>query len=815
MRDLAASLARGLALILATSLIALGADYAAHRFSSRLAPAVLGKVTPSLEILVAVVALAVLLSLVGDIRAALRQVSSRPRRAARLSADLYVVQSGDTLWSIAGDVLGSPKRWLEIAALNVGARLPSGDVLTDPSRLVAGMTIVLPKGAWGAPRFVADPPPPPVSMRDVVGSLGAFRRPPPQRAIPEADSIETQHDAPGTSEVLSSPPPSEIGASLLEKLRRAESEAAARSAGQEADVVVAGGDNDDEALVSDDEGREVAPESGEVEESAPAEDPGIAEDTPDTLDAWLHEPREVPWHSGPDATAVAPDAEGLAIAPGLGEVDDGGPGAVGVVLSAPDDVRADPEGGASEEGVASQAGIDDQASGVDVGLLNDVVGWCNGPQAERLALALRLAGPEMARTAKTPIGAKIGTLSVELLFEQDVTVTEDDPPPEPWAAWPGMGSWVLTSDVSVGAIASASSYPSPFPALVPVGFDQNGLLLVNLGAYKSVAITHDEAPTYLAAAQALLGPVIRAPWADGVTVLGNLPTTSDDLIVQVTASAQDISTSADCAVAMDRSPEISLVLADDGSCLSETWRSLRSRPLSPPKKIAGHLAINVLGPLVMSGHVESQLMHKGLELVAMLALKGGKMPVATAIDVLYDHQRVARSSKSRLLRSTAAALGVAPSGTERFRVEGDLLVLDDVGCDWTDFEANLAKSNEACFASLRGRPLEDVTSQWARDARFDISHRIVEASLDIASSAIDEGRLSSAEDVLERARRAAPFSDDLLSLVLDVAALRGAGELEHAWKDIVAQSGTGNENAVSPALGAKLHALRSTVTATR
>lgn len=798
MRGLAASLARGLALVLATSLIALGADYAAHRFSSRLASAVLDKVTPSLEILVAVVALAVLLSLVGDIRAAVRQVSARPRRAARLSADLYVVQSGDTLWSIAGDVLGSPKRWLEIAALNVGARLPSGDVLTDPSRLVAGMTIVLPKGAWDAPRFVADPPPPPVSMRDVVGSLGAFRRPPPQRAIPKADLIETEQSAPGTSEVPFSPPPSEIGAVLLEKLRRAESEAAAKSAGQEADSILVSDGND-----------------GEVDDSAPAEDAVVDLETLDPLDAWLAEPREVPWHSGPDDKAGVPDAEGLAIAPGLGEVDDGGPGAVGVVLSAPDDVRADPEDGASEEGVASQAGIDDQASGVDVGLLNDVVGWCNGPQAERLALALRLAGPEMARTAKTPIGAKIGTLSVELLFEQDVTVTEDDPPPEPWAAWPGMGSWVLTSDVSVGAIASASSYPSPFPALVPVGFDQNGLLLVNLDAYKSVAITHDEAPTYLAAAQALLGPVIRAPWADGVTILGNLPTTSDDLIVQVTASAQDISTSADCAFAMDRSPEISLVLADDGSCLSETWRSLRSRPLSPPKKIAGHLAINVLGPLVMSGHVESQLMHKGLELVAMLALKGGKMPVATAIDVLYDHQRVARSSKSRLLRSTAAALGVAPSGTERFRVEGDLLVLDDVGCDWADFEANLAKSKEACFASLRGRPLEDVTSQWARDARFDISHRIVEASLDIASSAIDEGRLSSAEDVLERARRAAPFSDDLLSLVLDVAALRGAGELEHAWKDIVAQSGTGNENAVSPALGAKLHALRSTVTATR
>jgi len=63
---------------------------------------------------------------------------------------------------------------------------------------------------------------------------------------------------------------------------------------------------------------------------------------------------------------------------------------------------------------------------------------------------------------------------------------------------------------------------------------------------------------------------------------------------------------------MDPSPDISLVLTDDGSCLSETWRSLRSRPLSPPKKIAGHLAINVLGPLVMVSTVI--LMGSGIAL---------------------------------------------------------------------------------------------------------------------------------------------------------------------------------------------------------
>ncbi|MHB1507953.1 MAG: hypothetical protein ACYCZ8_00005, partial [Acidimicrobiales bacterium] len=566
---------------------------------------------------------------------------------------------------------------------------------------------------------------------------------------------------------------------------------------------------DDDALVATDVEQELIPESAEIEEAAPPSAVLGEIDVMAELDALLGVPDL--WQSPlePDDDAlVATDVEQEVI-PESAEIEGQHLDGVDTAAAAIDAEQSDLGDSAPEED--APAGIDDQAQDVDVDLLNTIVGWCNGPQAERLALALRLAGPEMARSGKVPIGAKIGTFSVELLFDQDVSVTEEDLPPAPWGAWPGMGSWVLTADVSISSLASASTSVSPFPALAPVGYDQNGLLLVNLGAYASVAITHSEAPTYLAAIEALLGPVIRAPWADGVTLLGNLPTDSDDVIVQVTGAGRDVSPDAACAVVMDPAPDTGLVLTDDGSCAGEMWRSLRSRPVPPPKKVAGQLVVNVLGPLVMTGHMEAQLMHKGLELVAMLVLSGGKMPVDTAIDALWDHERVARSTKSRLLRSTAVALGVGPSGEERFRTEGNSLVLSDVGCDWANFETNLAGSKEACFASLRGRPLENVTSEWAQNARFDISHKVVEASLDIALSAIDEGRLTSAEEVLERARRVAPFSDDLLSLVLDVAAMRGAGELESAWGDLVAQSGTGRENAMSPALTAKVHALRSKV----
>jgi nucleoid-associated protein YgaU/DNA-binding SARP family transcriptional activator len=45
----------------------------------------------------------------------------------------YVVQDGDTLWGIAGKILGDPTRWPEIWELNRGAVAPDGHVFRNPS----------------------------------------------------------------------------------------------------------------------------------------------------------------------------------------------------------------------------------------------------------------------------------------------------------------------------------------------------------------------------------------------------------------------------------------------------------------------------------------------------------------------------------------------------------------------------------------------------------------------------------------------------------------------------------------------------------
>jgi len=57
---------------------------------------------------------------------------------------LYVVQPGDTMWSIAAAQLGSPLRWRQIAALNQGRVQPGGQRLLDDNWILPGWTLLMP-----------------------------------------------------------------------------------------------------------------------------------------------------------------------------------------------------------------------------------------------------------------------------------------------------------------------------------------------------------------------------------------------------------------------------------------------------------------------------------------------------------------------------------------------------------------------------------------------------------------------------------------------------------------------------------------------
>ncbi|MGH9014008.1 MAG: LysM peptidoglycan-binding domain-containing protein [Acidimicrobiia bacterium] len=60
---------------------------------------------------------------------------------------IYVVERGDTLWSIAEVTLGDPLRWRDIEALNVGRPQPDGSTLAPGGRLQVSWQLILPTGA--------------------------------------------------------------------------------------------------------------------------------------------------------------------------------------------------------------------------------------------------------------------------------------------------------------------------------------------------------------------------------------------------------------------------------------------------------------------------------------------------------------------------------------------------------------------------------------------------------------------------------------------------------------------------------------------
>jgi DNA-binding SARP family transcriptional activator len=64
--------------------------------------------------------------------------------ASEPATETYVVQPGDTLWSIAQRELGSPLQWREIAALNMGRPQADGSELTDAHWIYPGWVLLLP-----------------------------------------------------------------------------------------------------------------------------------------------------------------------------------------------------------------------------------------------------------------------------------------------------------------------------------------------------------------------------------------------------------------------------------------------------------------------------------------------------------------------------------------------------------------------------------------------------------------------------------------------------------------------------------------------
>jgi DNA-binding SARP family transcriptional activator len=106
----------------------------------------------------------------------------------------YIVRPGDTLWSIAGRELGSPLRWKEIAALNMGIPQADGMSLVNAGWILPGWVLRLPSVAGRAHDPIAHDP----IAHDVVRSPTPYVPEPDAGTAVVTSSSVTEGELPGT-----------------------------------------------------------------------------------------------------------------------------------------------------------------------------------------------------------------------------------------------------------------------------------------------------------------------------------------------------------------------------------------------------------------------------------------------------------------------------------------------------------------------------------------------------------------------------------------------------------------------------------------
>ncbi len=123
------------------------------------------------------------------------------------TADVHVVERGETLWSIAGEEMGAPTRWPEIWELNRGEDMGDGSVLVEPDLIMPGWRLELPTSdatavapatvpPLAAPQVAAAPVAVP-SVAPAPDVVTVDRIAPP--APPPTFAVPTAPDAPATT----------------------------------------------------------------------------------------------------------------------------------------------------------------------------------------------------------------------------------------------------------------------------------------------------------------------------------------------------------------------------------------------------------------------------------------------------------------------------------------------------------------------------------------------------------------------------------------------------------------------------------------
>lgn len=434
----------------------------------------------------------------------------------------------------------------------------------------------------------------------------------------------------------------------------------------------------------------------------------------------------------------------------------------------------------------------------DEELVRLVLERCYSPAAERLALALRAAGDVLAAQGRTPLAATLGDNEIKLVFA--TAVTADAPAPEPWASFPGMSTWVLTHDATwiLESAAETALLPSPCPALVPVGFDGEDLVLLNAAAFGRLAFAWSAGSSYAAAIRSMADPTRWAPWNDTARIDDATP---DTATVGLRLGADD-SQEPEVAIELATDDTAALYVAGDGhvpalgDLVVSPWPHTH-RPMPHPKPL-----VRVLGPISVEGpRADAPAHNRAAELVAYLALQPGMKASKSATDnAVFSHKRMARATSWRLHKAAEELLGIATDGKPCLREEGRHFVLVDVESDLDLFHAQREIAPEKALQLVTGPPLATAEGDWALGYQVDIAQEVADVGHNLAYACLDENDDAGARFAARAALCASPYDDRLWSDLLEAAAFSGAGAIEEQWAEVVASLGEGRETNLPPAL---------------
>ncbi|MGW3352178.1 BTAD domain-containing putative transcriptional regulator [Nonomuraea rubra] len=109
----------------------------------------------------------------------------------RTNERIYRVQEGDSLWTIANEQLGSPRRWPKIWRLNARSEQPGGHTFTDPALIQPGWNLHLPSKRSKPSNTTAAADTPPVSNAAPTPGSSPNPQPSPTDAHPAPEQRTT------------------------------------------------------------------------------------------------------------------------------------------------------------------------------------------------------------------------------------------------------------------------------------------------------------------------------------------------------------------------------------------------------------------------------------------------------------------------------------------------------------------------------------------------------------------------------------------------------------------------------------------------